>query len=628
MNLSTNLLSDVTVFTKYAKYIPELNRRETFEEVVNRYLDMMIKRYPEQENKIRKYAQYIYNKDILMSMRAAQFAGIAAEKNNARIYNCAFLPIDDYRAFREIFFLLLGGTGVGFSVQYDHIKKLPSIKPLENAPEIKFLVGDSIEGWSDALDALMKYYFGFLSYKPRFDYSDIRQKGERLVTSGGKAPGPGPLKDCLNKIDQLLAQAANRGHNTRLKSIEAFDIICHIADAVLAGGIRRAALIALFNFNDEDMRYAKFGEWWKDNLQRARANISAVVDRTKIDKKEFDKAWNIVTEAQTGEFGFYFTNDKHWGTNPCVEVALRAHQFCNLTEINGSQTKDEEHFYEQCRAAAYFGTLQAGITDFHYLRPIWKEVTEQDRLIGVGITGICSGSFLNHINDEQLQTGAEVVRLENFDTATEIGINPAARTTVVKPSGTTSCVLGTSSGIHAWHDKYYVRNIQCKVGDDLYNHFTTNYPEMIKVMDQDPSSAVIGFPIKASSGILREKETAIDMLERVKTFNHNWIRPGHNRGSNYNNVSSTVNVREEEWQEVGEWMWENRDSYNGLAIMPYWGGNHADLPFSSCTKEEYDRRMDYISKHQFNISDIIEIEDNTDLTGEVACAGGACEITF
>lgn len=980
MNQGIKLLSNTVVYSKYAKYIPELKRRETWQEIIERYITMMYNKYATEgdknyvkENKthfldididgfsdltqdILINSKYLYEKKVLPSMRAIQFAGAAIEKNEARLYNCGYMPMSDYRAFSELMFLLLGGTGVGYSVQQHHIEHLPEIQiPLKEA---KFLIGDSIEGWADAVKQLMKSYFGKTKVKPRFDYSDIREKGARLVTAGGKAPGPGPLKICLTKIENLLN---TKRTGEKLTSFEVHRINCLIADAVLAGGIRRAALIALFSFEDKEMATCKYGQWWESYPELGRANNSAVILRNRVKKEEFDNLWQMVVDSNSGEPGIYFTNDPEYGTNPCCfgygtkiltaagykqigdlegenldfinkngevvpgtvfksgnkatytlklsnketivttidhrfmltdgsekeaqhitradrlmpfyklngkynefvkygfiqgdaatgrlasdkhlglevyigekdqeigdifrvpigkqylggyneilkelgfdssslpdrklpstfkywekenklmffkglwsangcviknnriafkttskrlvdelmnelshlgiesyftinkpkkvkfsngtylckesydlnisryqsvlnfaehigfvhtykqcaleelilqkgpivlsakitevqdvydfslfdnthwgvvqgvvahncEISLRPHTFCNLAEVNvgidyreiakeyihpddlcEAEIKDvSQYFFEEsCRVAAFFSTLQAGFTDFHYLRNVWKINTEKDALIGVGQTGIANGSILEY----DLGKGVEVVLKENKRVASIIGINKAARVTTIKPSGTTSCVVGTSSGIHSWHSKFYIRNMQCQVGDDLYNFFTENHPKLIKIMDYDPHSAVIGIPQKApDTAILREKETALDLLLRVNKFNLEWVAPGHRRGPNTNNVSATISCKQNEWEEVGEWMWNNKHTFNGLSVLPFDGGTYKDAPFTECTEEKYNELMSYIEENPVDLTKIIEEFDNTDLKGEVACAGGACEV--
>lgn len=1019
MDKSQKALSSIVIYNKYAKYLPDLKRRETWDEIIERYLNMIIKKYPKLKDEILEKGKFLYEKKVLPSMRALQFAGPAIDKNHARLYNCAYLPIESYTAFSEIMFLLLGGSGVGYSVQYQHIDKLPEIQqPLK---ERKFLIGDSIEGWADAVKALMKAYFGITKTRPRFDYSDIRPKGARLVTAGGKAPGPEPLKICLTKIEAVLKEKPN---GSKLTDLEAHDVICHIADAVLAGGIRRAALISLFSMDSKEMATCKHGNWWELNPQRGRANNSAVIVRNRASKEDFMGLWEMVKDSGSGEPGIYWTNDPNYGTNPCCivgdtwietnqgamkakdlvgnpfkalvdgnlynttsngfwktgkkevfevttkkgfkfeltadhklekeikntrksqvfewkelrdldigdsirlsnhrsmvydfniddykkgwligsligdgtitehinktnnahldywgnekyelgnialndiksllkarsdmklkkfaprdktrvsstnlynlaekygvvyghkyitdkieksskslnigvlqglfdadgsvqgstekgisvrltqsnlellervqrmlarfgiissiymnrheegyrnlpdgkgglkpfyckatheliiakdniqlfakiigfrgsdkmnkllnllstykrepnkekfsdkivsviskgvksvydvtidkvhkfdgngvsmhncEISLRPYTFCNLCEINAGTVIDQLDFDQRAEVAALFGTLQAGFTDFHYLRNAWKHNTEKDSLIGVGITGICNG-LLTNIN---LEETANLVKKENKRVAKIIGINTAARTTTVKPSGTTSCVVGTSSGVHEWYSKYYIRNIQCSVGDDLYNYFTKHHPELIKVMDYDPRSAVIGIPQRTpDTAILRDDVNAIEFLERVDRFNRKWVHPGHRKGPNTNNVSATCSVNKEnkyiveanskgfhytpkkdfkikdqvrfnkifknEWYVVGEWMWENKNNYNGLSVLPYDGGTYKDAPFQTCTEEEYNEKIKLLEN--IDLTKIIEESDNTSQRDTIACGPSGCEI--
>lgn len=618
MHKTQEVLSDLTVFNKYAKYLKEFKRRETWNEICSRYEDMLVTKYPSLKEEIVTNMVFIREKKVLMSMRAAQFAGKAIVKNNSRVYNCAYLPIDDYRAFSEIMFLLLGGTGVGYSVQFNHINSLPEIK-VPNRKQ-KFLIGDSIEGWADAIRALVASFYGLRSTLPVFDFSDIRSKGARLVTAGGKAPGPEPLKRCLFNIQTLLERKKT---GEKLTSLEVHDVVCYIADAVLAGGIRRAALISLFSADDENMITAKAGSWWELNPQRGRANNSAVLLRHRSTRRFFLELWKKIEQSGAGEPGIYFSNDASYGTNPCAEIALRSFQFCNLTEINGGDIKDQIDLHERARVGAFFGTLQAGFTDFHYLRPVWRTTTEKEALIGVGMTGICNGDVLKLDLDEAALT----VVNENSRVANLIGIKEAARCTTIKPSGTTSCVLGTSSGIHAWHSKYYIRNVQCTVGDDLYNFFMENHPSLIKKMDLDPRSAVIGIPQEAPEGaILREEEPALDLLERIKRFQLDWVRPGHRSGHNTNNVSATISIKPEEWKEVGEWMWENREYYNGLACLPHDGGTYKDAPFTEVSEEQYKKALNILKHKNIDLTLLKEEDDQTTLAAEIACSGGLCSI--
>ena len=618
MNISNRILSDITVYMKYAKYIPELERRESWDELVTRNKNMHIKKFPTLKKEIETVYKYVYNKKILPSMRSLQFGGKPIEISPNRVYNCAYLPIDDARAFSETMFLLLGGTGVGYSVQKHHVEQLPEIrKPNPNRTR-RFVIADSIEGWADAVKALMKTYFNGGS-KLRFDYSDIRPKGARLVTSGGKAPGPQPLKECLVKIEGILSEMPDA---SKLSTLQVHDIVCYIADAVLAGGIRRAALISLFSADDDDMIACKSGNWWETNPQRGRANNSAVLMRHKITKDFFLDLWKRVELSGAGEPGIYLSNDKDWGTNPCCEIALRPFQFCNLCEVNASDIESQEDYNNRVKAAAFIGTLQASYTDFHYLRPIWQRTTEKDALIGVSMTGIGSGTVLGY----DMKEAAKLVKEENARVAELLGINKSARCTTVKPAGTTSLTLGTSSGIHAWHNDYYIRTIRVGKNEAIYKYLAEHHQELIEDEYFSPhDTAVISIPQKAPEGAIMRTESPFQLLERVKRVAQEWIRSGHRSGSNTHNVSATISLRDHEWDAAGQWMWDNKKHYNGLSVLPYDGGTYKQAPFQDCSEEEYERLFSYLN--DIDLTNIIELADETDLSGELACAGGACEIT-
>ena len=619
MELSSKILSDITVYMKYAKYLPEMNRRETWEELVTRNKAMHIKSYPDIKDQIDNAYEFVYDRKILPSMRSMQFGSKPIEVAPNRIYNCAFMPVDHIDSFAECMFLLLGGTGVGFSVQKHHVAKLPVISHPYPKRKRRFLVGDSIEGWSDAVKVLIKSYMNGGGSRVEFDYSDIRPKGARLVTSGGKAPGPQPLKECLLKIEGMLQDKEN---GTHLTTLEAHDIICYIADAVLAGGIRRAALISLFNADDDQMISCKTGNWWETNPQRGRANNSACLMRHKITKGFFMDLWKRIELSGAGEPGIYLNNDKDWGTNPCCEIALRPNQFCNLCEVNVSNIESQEDLNKRVRAAAFIGTLQAGYTNFHYLRPIWQETTEKDALIGVSMTGIGSGVVLGY----DMTEAAKIVKKENARVAKLIGINPSARCTTVKPAGTTSLTLGTSSGIHAWHNDYYIRRIRVGKNESMYKYLADIHPELIQDEYFRPhDTAVIEIPQKAPINSILRTESPFNILERVKKVAQEWVAPGHRKGSNTHNVSATISLKDNEWEAAGEWMWENRNYYNGLSVLPYNGGTYTQAPFEDITETKYSQMMKSLSA--INLSHITELEDDTDLKGELACAGGNCIIT-
>jgi len=511
---------------KYSKYKKGLKRRESWKELVDRNKNMHTKKFTHLAKEIEAAYSFVYDKKVLPSMRSMQFAGKPIEISPNRVYNCAYLPIDDIRSFSETMFLLLGGTGVGYSVQRHHIEKLPEItKPNPNKHR-RFLIGDSIEGWADAVKVLIRSYFEGGS-TIIFDFSDIRPKGAELVTSGGKAPGPQPLKECLVKIEGILSSKEN---NTKLSSIEVHDIVCHIADAVLAGGIRRAALISLFSADDEEMIAAKSGAWWETNPQRGRANNSAVLLRNKVTKEFFMSLWEKIKNSGSGEPGIYQNNDKDWGTNPCCFIG--------------------------------------------------------DTLV-----------------------------------ATADGRNAVT----IKPSGTSSLALGTSSGIHAWHNDYYIRRIRVGKNEAIYTHLSIHHPELIEDEYFRPhDTAVISVPQKAPEGAILRTESAIDLLERVKFFYENWIKPGHKSGQNTHNISATVSIKDKEWESVGEWMWENRDSYNGLSVLPYSDHTYIQAPFEDCTKEKYEEMLSHLTS--LDLTQVVEFEDMTDLRGEVACGADGCVV--
>lgn len=962
MQVSQQILSDITVFTKYARFIPELGRRETWDEIVTRNKLMHQRKYPQLFNEIEEAYQLVYDKKVLPSMRSLQFGGRSIELNNSRIYNCAFCPVDSIEVFSEAMFLLLGGTGVGYSVQRHDVRCLPTVVGCSPAGDKRFVVGDSIEGWADAVKVLLEAYTQ-TKRKPRFDYSDIRPKGATLVTSGGKAPGPEPLRNCINKLEAILIGAIGR----KLTTLECHDMMCHIADAVLAGGIRRAALISLFSLKDESMLTCKSGNWWEDNPQRGRANNSAVILRHAVKKSDFLALWNKIEASGCGEPGFVFSNDKSWGTNPslragtkvfttdgiipieelqdktfqvrnlngdisdarcwlsgnnkrlyriklqggheyyctqehewpvfngesftkkttdqletkdllpilktkslvdgeigdyddgffvgwhlgdgwstkradtgetqnglcvfekdtgivekltsylhdvlglkcnfskrdacwevnstgrswsksmekfgyshksnglptsiwgdcseefrrgvvdglfstdahvqkgdpritlssaheklikevsellgfygvktsikkrttrlegrdkeypsyqltigsqaslthfrnvfklsverkqsvldsyawkqplkeemwpiesidltdvqedvwdisvyddthsfqiahvitgnCAEIGLRPYQFCNLCEVNTSDVKDQADLNERCRVAAFIGTLQAGYTDFHYLRDIWQDTTEKDALIGVGQTGIAS----NKCKNLNLREAADIVLQENDKISKIIGINQAARTTTVKPSGTASIVLGCSSGIHAWHSDKYVRRMRFGKNESIYNYISKNFPHLVEDEHFRPDQqAVLSVPQNAPEGAICRTESVFDLLERVNRWNKEWVAPGHRDGQNSHNVSATISIKDDEWEAVGEWMWYNRSNYTGLSVLPYDGGTYIQAPFEDISEELFLEMSKNL--HEIDLTQVHELTDNTNLSGEVACSGGKCDI--
>lgn len=617
MTLDKKILSDLTVFMKYSKYLPELQRRENWEELVTRNMNMHIQKFPSLQNEIEAvYKRSVFTKKVLPAMRSLQFAGTPMEVNNARMFNCSYQPIDDYRAFSEGMFLLLSGCGYGYSVQKHHIEKLPEIKKPSKSK--RYLVGDSIHGWADSVKVLLCSYLTGKA-KPNFDFRDVRPKGAKLITSGGKAPGPEPLKRCLFEIEQILERYKD---GEKLTPLDCHSIMCHIADSVLAGGIRRSAMIALFSFDDEDMLSCKSGNWWETNPHFARANNSVVVVTSRLKEDEFLNIWEKIKASGAGEPGVYFTNDPEYGTNPCVETSLRPHTFCNLVEINGGDIENQADLNQRSIDASFINTLQASYTDFYYLRDIWKRNTEKDALIGVGITGIGSGC-LDELNKEE---AAKIVMQENERVSKLIGINKAARCTVVKPAGTTSLVLGTSSGIHAYHDKYYIRRLRVAKNESVYTHLVIHHPELLEDEIFRPhDTAVISIPQKAPKTAHLRTESALSLLERTKEYNLNWVRIGHRKGPNYHNVSATISIKDTEWEEVGHWMWKNKNTYHGLSILPFSDHTYKQAPFETCSELEYETLIKNIN--DLDLTKVVEFEDNVKLGDNLACSGPlGCEI--
>ena len=658
MDKNLNILGDLVHHMKYAKYDESKGRRETYEETVNRNMQMHIGEYPELKTEIEETYEFVRDKKVIPSMRSMQFAGVAIDVNPSRIFNCSYLPVTSIDAFNETMFLLLSGCGVGYSVQRHHVEQLPEIrKPIASR---RYLIQDSIEGWADAVKVLMKSYFADRSL-PLFDYRAIREKGAQLVISGGKAPGPDPLRKCLNTIQTMLERKQN---GDKLSTIEAHDIQCIIANAVLAGGIRRSALISLFSIGDDDMmkcksiQHAEIEEvidrvngsihvrvnvndtqktvwipeddynklekeqklqWFYLYPERARSNNSIVMARSLITEDVLKQRWEVIQSSGSGEPGLYFTNNVELGTNPCCEISLNAHQFCNLTSINVSNLIDQEDLNERAKAAAFLGTLQASYTDFHYLRAVWKKITEKEALLGVSLTGIASINVL----DYDFTEAANVVVDENERVAELLGINPAKRVTCIKPEGTGSLVLGTSSGIHAWHNHFYKRRIRVGKNEAIYEYLKKELPELVED-EVFGNGAVITVPVRAPEEAIVRSEDVIAFLERVKYFTEVWVKPGHKGGMNTHNVSATVSIKPNEWDKVSDWLWANHDSFNGLSFLPYDNGTYVQAPFEDITIEEFDKFSQYVKT--IDLEDVLEINDNTDLQGELACSGGVCEV--
>lgn len=598
--MSVKALQDYTFVSKYARYNSEKQRRETWNEAVDRVTEMHVRRYPQIESEIRWAFDQSKQKRVLGSQRALQFGGTPIEKKNARIYNCISSYCDRLRFFQECFWLLLCGCGTGFSVQKHHVAKLPEFTELKKGKKI-YVIPDSIEGWSDALGVLLSSYFTdgvFPEYEGHeivFDYSMIRPEGAPLGSSSGKAPGPKPLAKALEKCRALLSLCLSNGQS-RLRPIDAYDIVMHASDAVLSGGVRRSATICLFSQDDKQMATAKTGNWFVDNPQRGRSNNSALLIRGKTTKAEFMELMGYVREY--GEPGFVWSDSTELVVNPCVEIGMwpvditthiTGWQACNLCEINGRKCKTEEDFAIACRAAAIIGTCQAGYTDLDYLGPTTKRILEREALLGVSITGMMDNPDI--IFDPAIQQRmAKLILQVNEEIAGKIGINPAARTTCVKPAGTTSCILGTASGIHPHHAKRYIRRSQANYLEAPLQHFkkVNQFAVEKSVWSANGTDEVVSFCIEVPNGAKTKNDfDAIKLLEHVKLTQQNWVMYGTRKERCtqpwlVHNVSNTITIRPDEWDAVANYVYENREFFAGISLLSINGDkDYPQAPFTT-----------------------------------------------
>lgn len=617
MNKSNRLLSEIVAYRTYSKHLNSHNRRETLEETINRNLSMYLEKYPKLSRDIIKAFKQVHDFNVMPSMRSLQFGGEAILKNNVRLFNCSFANITYPRIFAEALFLLLSGTGFGYSVQKHHINQLPSLRvPKE---EGIYIVHDSIEGWAEALNQLTSAYF-FGSIRPIFDFSKIRDKGSYLVTTGAKAPGPEPLRQMLIKVESILK--LNLGK--KLSPLQVHDILCLIADCVLSGGIRRAALICLFDRNDTEMLSSKHGSWWEKHPHRARANNSAVLPRTETTFEEFKNVYDMCIASNAGEPGFFWTNNIEWGTNPCAEIGLQSNQFCNLTTTNLTGIKNEKDFENRVYAASLLGTLQAGFTDFPYLSEKWKTVTESEALIGCSFTGIADATSLS---SNSLQRAAKLVLEVNEKYAKKIGTNVANRTTAIKPEGTASCVLGSSSGIHARHSEYYLRRVRMNKDDELARYLLRVIPELVEPDIFSANGVVVTIPQKSPEGaITRHQESALVLFDRVKHYYNNWVVPGHREGVNTHNISCTINYKPEEVDLLFNKLWNDRFEYAAVSLLPFSDAIYQQAPFEDCTKQIFEKYDNMVK--EIDLSKILEVTDTTNRIDQIACSGGLCELSI
>ena len=629
-NTLTNYLpSDYQTFiatSRYARWLDDEGRRETWGETVGRFIDNIVRPSDLDGKTINQLEDAILNLEVMPSMRALMTAGPAAERDNTCVYNCSYLPVDHPRAFDEAMFILLCGTGVGFSVERQAISKLPVVPEDIRDSEDLIVVQDSKEGWAKALRKVVSgLYTGDV---PKWDLSKIRAAGERLKTFGGRASGPDPLNDLFNFVVAKFKGAAGR----KLNSVECHDIMCKIGEVVVVGGVRRAAMISLSNLSDDRMRHAKSGQWWENEGQRALANNS-VAYTDKPDMETFMREWLSLVESKSGERGIFSRvaaddhvarngrreTGKEWGTNPCSEIILRPYQFCNLTEVVVRPTDTEKTLANKVRLASILGTIQSTFTDMPYLRPIWRKNTEEERLLGVSLTGIMdneitsnpSKKLLNKLRDTAIQT--------NRDYAEQFGISASAAITCVKPSGTVSQLVDSASGIHARHSEYYIRTVRGDNKDPLTQFLTdAGIPAEPCVMKPD-STTVFSFPTKSpDNAVTRNDMTALEQLELWKTYALEWCE---------HKPSVTITVRDEEWLNVGAWVFDNFDICSGVSFLPHSDHTYAQAPYQDCDKATYKESAAKMPKKidWAKLSDY-EQEDNTAGSQTLACSGDSCEI--
>lgn len=621
--------------SRYAKWIEAENRRENWDETVSRlvyyYLDQIYDPKLPQGNEYLETHDLlynaIYNLEVMPSMRALMTAGPAMDRCHVPAYNCAYLPVDSPRSFDETMYILMCGTGVGYSVESKYVNQLPRISESFEETDTVIRVADSKEGWAKSFRELVSLLIA--GQIPKYDTSGVRAAGERLKTFGGRASGPAPLEELFRFTINLFRGAAGR----RLTSVECHDLMCMIADIVVVGGVRRSAMISLFDCTDERMSMSKTGAWWDGYGHRRLSNNSAVYENRRPDIGFFMKKWKDLYDSKSGEPGFFSRyacqaiagrNGRRdptpeFGTNPCAEIILRPFQFCNLTEVVVRSTDTVDSLKRKVRIAAILGTIQSSFTDFKYLRKIWKDTCNEERLLGVSLTGVCDN--LNLLGDpDTLRTLQQVVIESNIEWAARLNINPSVATTCVKPSGTVSQLVNSSSGLHTRHAPYYLRTVRADNKDPLTMFLKDAgvywEPDVMSVQN----TSVFYFPIRSPLGaVTRNDQTSIQALELWKHLQDNWCE---------HKPSATVNVREEEWMDVGSWVYRNFDSLSGVSFLPHDGGSYKQAPYQEVTEEEYNKWIVDHPMPDINWDDLslYEKQDNTTGSQELACSGGVCEI--
>jgi ribonucleoside-diphosphate reductase alpha chain len=622
--------------SRYARYLDDKGRREHWPETVSRYFDFMEKHLKKNHDytltgELRdKLQTAVTNLDVVPSMRSIMTAGDALERQNIAGYNCSYLPIDDPKGFDEAMYILLCGTGVGFSVEQKYVNKLPEIPEKLYDSNTVVVVKDSKEGWAKALRQVISLLYA--GEAPKWDVSAVRAAGTRLKTFGGRASGPEPLVELFKYVVAKFKGAQGR----KLTSLEAHDILCKVGEVVVVGGVRRSAMISLSDLGDDRMAHAKAGNWWDGNGQRALANNSAVYE-VKPPVGQFMREWSSIYESHSGERGIFNRyaselqaakngrrkEDQEWGTNPCSEIILRPYQFCNLSSVIVRSGDTMDRLRDKISMATILGTFQSTMTHFPYLRKVWQTNTEEERLLGVSMTGILDNVLLNNPDDPELGQRLEELKnvavAANADYAAAIGINASVAITAIKPEGTVSQLTSTASGIHPQHSPYYIRRVRSDNKDPLTNFLKAQgFPSEPCVMKPE-STTVFSFPVKVEEGaVLREDLDAIQHLKLWLMFQRHYCE---------HKPSVTISVQEHEWPKVGAWVWDNFDEITGVSFLPMDGGTYRQAPYESFTEEEYDK-MYAIMPKSIDWEQFIENTDNVEGAQTLACTAGGCEISF
>jgi ribonucleoside-diphosphate reductase alpha chain len=619
--------------SRYSRFLQGDNRRENWAESVDRYFNFIEDKLATDHNYIvprelsTELRNAVTNLDLMPSMRAIMTAGKALERDNTAGYNCSYMPIDDPKAFDEAMYILLCGTGVGFSVEQKYVNQLPEVPDQLFDSKTTIVVSDSKEGWAKSLRQLIALlYSGEI---PHWDISKVRPSGARLKTFGGRASGPGPLEELFKFTISKFRCAVGR----KLTSLECHDILCKIGEVVVVGGVRRSAMISLSDLEDSRMSSAKSGTWWEQNGQRALANNSATYE-AKPDIGQFLQEWTSLYHSHSGERGIFSRaasksqaakngrrdSDHDFGTNPCSEIILRPYQFCNLTEVVVRAEDTVEDLARKVRLATILGTYQSTMTHFPYLRKIWQKNTQDERLLGVSFTGIFDNKWMSTVCEDtqkKLEILKHVAVESNKETADALGINPSAAITCVKPSGTVSQLVDSASGIHPRHSVYYIRRVRGDKKDPLTQFMINQGVPYEDCVMRPESTVVFSFPQKAPEGAtLRDDLTAIDHLDVWLMYQRHWCE---------HKPSVTISVKEEEWMDVGAWVWRHFDEVSGVSFLPYDGGTYRQAPYEECTKQQYEELLAVVPK-AIDWDTLVEVDDNVKGAQELACSAGSCEI--